>query len=162
MVLPADTVSDLLHEKQIKNKMSCPSHSKDVSAASLLLHSFCVSLNESEEHSLFCKGTFILWRYIKIAFYFTLKICCTLSNTIAVSVPRWDPRAVTFFFFLIIFFVAVKSEFKFVTYAVLLSQRGIKCGKADTIKDYTGGGAHTCVSKHGLISISLSREPAGC
>lgn len=64
-----------------------------------------------------------------------------------------------FFFFL---FVAVKSEFKFVTCAVFLSQRGIKCGKADTIKDYTGGGAHTCVSKHGLISISLSREPTGC
>lgn len=60
MVLPAGTVSDLLHEKQTKNKMSSPSHSKDVSAVSLLLHSFCVSLNESEEHSLVCKGTFIL------------------------------------------------------------------------------------------------------
>lgn len=34
MVLPADTVSDLLHEKQTKNKMSSPSHSKDVSAVS--------------------------------------------------------------------------------------------------------------------------------
>lgn len=82
-------------------------------------------------------------------------MCCTLSNTDGVSAQRWDPDLVTFS-------VAGKSEFKIVIYAVFLPQRGIKCGKADTTKDYTGGRAHTCVSKHGLISISLSREPAGC
>lgn len=59
-----------------------------------------------------------------------------MLNTKVVSAAHFDPKLGRF---LGGFLVAVKSEF--VIYEVFLHQ----CGKADTIKDYTGGGsAHMC------------------
>lgn len=78
-----------------------------------------------------------------------------MFDTNVAFAAHWDRKVIIYLF---IYFVTVKSEFQFVIYEVFLCQ----CGKADTIQDYAGGGAHTCVSEHRLISISLSREPAGC
>lgn len=67
-----------------------------------------------------------------------MKICRTHVESVQhkLSVTRWDLTAATVFSF----FVAVKSESQFIIRQVFLYQ----CGKADTIKDYTGGEAHTC------------------